>query len=229
MIPMDVAEAVASRYSCRAFLPKPVPEQIIRYIVEQAARAPSAGNMQPWRVYAIAGKRVDDLRTLLAPRMATELPHGEGTDYTIYPAPLGEPYKTRRFKVGELLYQSIAIPREDKAGRYRQFARNYQFFGAPAALFFAREKSHGPAQWADIGGYLQTVALLARGAGLHTCAQQAWVSFNRTVRDFLKLPDHLMIYSGMAIGYEDPSAPINSWRSPREPLDAFASFEGFET
>jgi nitroreductase len=226
---MDVLEAVASRYSCRAFLPKPIPEQTIRDIVERAARAPSAGNMQPWRVYAIAGQRVEELKALLAPRMATELPRGEGSDYTIYPEPLGELYKTRRFQVGEALYQSIAVPREDKPARYRQYARNYQFFGAPAALFFAREKTHGPAQWADIGGYLQTLALLARGRGLHTCPQQAWVSFNRTVRAFLKLPDPLMIYSGMAVGYADEAAPINSWRSPREPLDAFASFEGFET
>ena len=96
------------------------------------------------------------------------------------------------------------------------------------ALFFAREKAHGPAQWADIGGYLQTVALLARAHGLHTCPQQAWVSFHRTVAAFLKLPDHLMIYSGMAIGVADESAAINSWRSPREPLDAFASFDGFD-
>jgi nitroreductase len=95
-------------------------------------------------------------------------------------------------------------------------------------LFFAREKSHGPAQWADIGGYLQTVALLARGFGLHTCPQQAWVSFNLTVRSFLELPDHLMVYSGMALGYADDNAPINQWRSSREPLDAFATFSGFE-
>jgi nitroreductase len=72
------------------------------------------------------------------------------------------------------------------------------------------------------------VALLARGHGLHTCPQQAWVSFHRTVRDFLDLPDHLMIYSGMALGYEDPAAPINSWRSPRAALEDFASFDGFE-
>jgi len=225
---MDVSEAVATRYSCRAFLGTPIPERIIRGIVEHAARAPSAGNMQPWRVYAIAGKRVEELKRLLAPRMATELPRGEGADYTIYPVPLSEPYKTRRYVVGEALYSSIGVSREDKSGRYRQFARNYQFFGAPAALFFAREKAHGPAQWADIGGYLQTVALLARAVGLHTCPQQAWVSFNRTVRDFLQLPDQLMIYSGMAIGYADEMAPINGWRSPREPLDTFATFEGFE-
>jgi nitroreductase len=166
---MDVLEAVASRYSCRAFSPTPVPKKIVREIVERAARAPSAGNMQPWRIYAVAGQRVEELKALLAPRMATELPKGEGTDYTIYPEPLTEPYRARRFTVGELLYRSINVSRDDKASRYKQYSRNYQFFGAPVALFFAREKVHGSAQWADIGGYLQTVALLARGFGLHTC------------------------------------------------------------
>jgi len=225
---MDVFEAVASRYSCRAFLPAPIPEATVRDIVERAARAPSAGNMQPWRVYAIAGERIEKLKALMAPRMATELPKGEDIDYNIYPEPLIEPYKTRRFRVGELLYTAIHIPREDKPARYRQYSRNYQFFGAPVAVFFARENAHGPAQWADIGGYLQTVCVLARGHGLHTCPQQAWVLFNRTIRVFLELPPHLMVYSGMALGYADESAAINSWSSPREPLDAFASFEGFE-
>ncbi len=224
---MDVREAVASRYSCRAFLPTPVPEKTVRDIIACAARAPSAGNMQPWYVYALSGLRIDELKAQMAPRMAAELPKGEGTDYTIYPEPLGELYKARRFQVGELLYKSVNIPREDKPSRYKQYARNYQFFGAPVALFFAREKTHGPAQWADIGGYLQTVALLARGHGLHTCPQQAWVSFNRTIRSFLKLPDHLMIYSGMALGFEDREAPINKWRSPRAALDSFATFDGF--
>src|SRR6185503_3799690 len=104
---------------------------------------------------------------------------------------------------------------------------NYVFFDAPVALFFAREKSHGPAQWADIGGFLQNVALLARAYGLHTCPQQAWVSFHQTVRAFLGLPDNLMIYSGMAVGYADENAPINRLRAPREPVDGFASFSGF--
>ena len=157
-----------------------------------------------------------------------ELPKAEGGDYRIYPDPTEEPYRTRRFAVGEMLYQSIGVPRADKPARYRQYARNFQFFGAPVGLFFALDRSFGVAQWADIGGLLQTVMLLARGHRLHTCPQQAWVSFNRTVREFLKLPDHLMIYSGMALGYEDPAASINQWRSPREPLDAFASFDGFE-
>ena len=223
---MHVREAVASRYSCRAYLPKPVPESIVRDIIEVAARAPSAGNMQPWRVHALAGEPLAKLKALMAPRMS-ELPKGEGTDYTIYPEPLTEPYKTRRFVVGEMLYKALGIPREDKTARYRQFANNWQFFGAPVGLFFAREKIHGPAQWADIGGFLQNVALLARGHDLDTCPQQAWVSFHKTVREFLNLPDDQMIYSGMAMGYADPSAAINQWRSPREGLNNFATFSGF--
>ena len=225
---MDVLEAVASRYSCRAFLPTPIPEKTVRDIVERAARAPSAGNMQPWRIYAIAGERVEELKALLAPRMASELPKGEGTDYTIYPEPLTEPYRARRFTVGELLYQSIDVSREDKPARYQQYSRNYQFFGAPVALFFAREKAHGPAQWADIGGYLQTVALAGARLWLAHLPAAGLGLLSPTVRDFPRLPDNLMIYSGMALGYEDEAAPINSWRSPREPLDAFASFEGFD-
>ena len=224
---MDVREAIATRYSCRAFLPTPVAEETVRDIIERAARAPSAGNAQPWRIYALAGKSIEALKAIMAPRMPAELPKGEGTDYPIFPETLGEPYRTRRFQVGELLYQSINVPRENKPARYKQYARNYQFFGAPVALFFAREKTHGPAQWADIGGFLQTVCILARAYGLHTCPQQAWVSFHRTIREFLSLPDHLMIYSGMALGYADENAPINSWRAPREPLDTYASFLGF--
>jgi nitroreductase len=225
---MDVQNAIASRYSCRAFLPTPVAEQTVRDILEGASRAPSAGNMQPWYVYAIAGKEVENLKALLRPRMAMELPMGEGAEYTIYPDPLTDPYRSRRSEVGELLYRSIGVLRDDKAARYMQYSRNFQLFGAPVALFFAREKAHGPAQWADIGGFLQTVAVLARGYGLHTCPQQAWVSFHRTVRTFLKVPDHLMIYSGMSLGYADDTAPINQWRSPRAPLDTFATFSGFD-
>lgn len=225
---MDVRAAISSRYSCRAFLPTPVAEQTVRDILEGASRAPSAGNMQPWYVYAIAGNEVENLKALLQPRMAKELPGGEGAEYTIYPEPLTDPYRSRRSEVGELLYRSIGVARDDKAARYKQYSRNFQLFGAPVALFFAREKAHGPAQWADIGGFLQTVAVLARGYGLHTCPQQAWVSFHRTVRTFLKVPDHLMIYSGMSLGYADETAPINQWRSPRSPLDTFATFSGFD-
>jgi len=223
---MDVRDAVSSRYSCRSFLPTPIPEDIVRDIVERAARAPSGGNLQPWRVYAIAGKRVEALKALLAPRM-DELPKGEGGEYQIFPTELKEPYRTRRFAVGEQLYRSIGIPREDRAARYRQFAKNFEFFGAPVGLFFAIDRTMLPAQWADLGGLIQTVMLLARGYGLHTCPQEAWITWQRTMRSVLDLPPELMLFCGMALGYADESVPINSWRSTRAPLEEYASFEGF--
>ncbi len=223
---MDVRDAVASRYSCRAFLPTAVPRAFVREILDRAARAPSGGNIQPWRVYAIAGERVEALKALLAPRTG-ELPKGEGGEYQIFPSHLHEPYRTRRFAVGEQLYRSIGVAREERPARYRQYAKNFQFFGAPVGLFFAIERTMLPAQWADMGGYIQTVMVLARGFGLDTCPQQAWITWQRTVRAFLELPDDLMLFCGMALGYADTAAPINSWRSPRESVDEFATFSGF--
>jgi len=223
---MDVREAVVSRYSCRAFRPDPVPEKIVREIIEAAARAPSAGNMQPWFVYALAGQRLEQLKALMATR-ESELPAGEGTDYQIYPSPMTEPYRSRRFQVGEMLYNSLGIVREDKPARYRQYARNFQFFDAPVGLFVARERSHGVAQWADIGGFLQSVMVIARGYGLDTCAQQAWVSFHKTIREFLNMPDHLMLYTGMSLGYADATAAINRWRAPRMDVADLLVTHGF--
>src|ERR1022692_3458558 len=127
---MDVRDAVASRYSCRAFLPTPVPEAIVRDILAAATRAPSGGNVQPWCVHALAGKKLEALKALVRARPEL-LPRGEGAEYDIYPRHLKEPYETRRRQVGAALYQSIGVAREDRAGRYRQYARNFEFFGAP--------------------------------------------------------------------------------------------------
>lgn len=224
---MDVRDAMASRYSCRSFLPTPVPQQIVREIVERAARAPSAGNVQPWHVDAIAGKRLEALKDMMRPRMS-ELPKGEGAEYPIFPSDLQPPYHERRFAVGDMLYRSINVPREDRAGRYRQYARNFELFGAPVGLFVSIERSFVVGQWIDLGIFIQSIMLLARDCGLHTCPQEAWASFPRTMAGFLDLPDHRMLFCGIALGYADEKAAINSWRAPRAPLGDFARFSGFE-
>ncbi len=112
---MDVRDAVATRYSCRAFLPTPVPLDIVRDILDRAVRAPSGGNLQPWLVHALAGERLEALKAQLRPRFAKEIPRGEGAEYQVYPVDLKEPYYTRRARVGSQLYELIGIPREDKA------------------------------------------------------------------------------------------------------------------
>jgi nitroreductase len=223
---MDVRDAVASRFSCRAFLPTPVPLATVREILERAARAPSGGNLQPWRVHALAGAVLEDLKARIRP-YAPHNPRGEGAEYQVYPSPLKEPYYARRFQVGADLYRAIGIPREDRPARYRQYAQNFEFFGAPVGLLFTIDRSMGPPQWSDLGMYIQTVMLLARAYGLHTCSIEAWTHWHKTASAFLALPAEEMVFCGMALGHADPAAPINGWRSTREDLDGFANFSGF--
>jgi nitroreductase len=223
---MDVREATATRFSCRAFLDTPVPLAVVRDILERAARAASGGNLQPWRVHALTGAPLEALRASIRPRFA-ELPRAEGSEYHVYPPDLKERFRRRHHAVSEQLYNSIGVARQDRPRRYRQYARNFEFFGAPVGLFFVIDRSLGPPQWADLGMYIQTVMLIARSHGLHSCAQEAWAYWHKTVAAHLALPTDHMLFCGMALGHADPDAPINQWRSPREPLDTFATFEGW--
>ena len=142
---MDVSEAVARRISVRAFKPDPVPGAVVREILEAAKSAPSGGNLQPWRVYALAGEPLAQLKGLAA-KTPMQTP-----EYEVYPANLWDPFRTRRYQCGEDLYASIGVGRDDKPGRYRQLARNTEFFGAPVGLFFCLDRKLGYPQWADLG------------------------------------------------------------------------------
>jgi nitroreductase len=219
----SVTEAIRTRHSCRAFTAQPVPESVLRQLLETARFAPSGGNLQPWAVHVLFGESMSRFRAMLAPKVAAA-PLGGPAEYNIYPPSLGEPYRTRRFQVGEDLYAAIGVAREDKPGRIRQFARNYDFFGAPAAMFFFVDRQMGPPQWADIGMLLQNIMLLAREHGLDTCPQEAWASWHGEVAQFLGAPPQLMLFCGMSIGHADPSAPINELRSRRAPVEEFAKF-----
>lgn len=221
---MTVSEAVERRISVRAFKPDPVPGQTVREILEAAARAPSGGNLQPWKVYALAGAPLAELKAQAAAKMAGG---GEEPEYDVYPPNLWDPFRTRRYVCGEDLYASIGVGREDKAGRLRQLAKNIDFFGAPVGLFFCLDRKLGPPQWADLGMYMQTVMLLAVEAGLDTCAQEAWSRFPLTIGKALDLPEHELMFSGMALGYADDTAPINTLRTRRDGVDDFARLRGF--
>jgi nitroreductase len=222
---MRVSEAIESRMSCRAFTDQPVSWETIRTILEVARRAPSGGNLQPWRVHVVGGEKLRELRALVAGKLPTH-PNGEGLEYPIYPPNLWEPYHSRRFKCGEDLYAAVGVSREDKAGRVSQLARNYDFFGAPLALFVSVDRRMGADQWADIGMFMQSVMLLAREHGLHTCAQEAWAVWHESVHEFLPLGPELMLFCAMAVGYRAESAPINRLRTDRAPVDEFATFVG---
>ena len=219
-------EAVLARYSVRAFLDRPVERGTIEEILETAKRSPSGGNLQPWHVDVLAGQALTDLKARVRESLAAN-PGSEGTEFPVYPPGLIEPWRSRRHMVGEQLYASIGIPREDRPARLRQFARNYELFGAPVGLFFSIERSFGPPQWAHLGMFIQTIMLLAFERDLGACAQEAWAGVHKTVGGFLAMPEGRMLYCGMGLGWADAADPINGWRSEREPLESFTTFRGF--
>ncbi len=223
---MNVYEAAASRRSIRAYLDKPVPGDVIRRVLEAAARAASGGNLQPWFIDVVAGDRLAELKKIMEKRVI-EAPNGDAvTEYNIYPPDLVSPYRERRFAVGEDMYKVLDVPREDKAGRLRWFARNFQFFGAPMALFCTVDRRMGQPQWSDLGMYLQTVMMMLRAEGLDSCAQECWARYPKTITDFIGTPPERMLFTGMAIGYQDLAHPINKLVTRRAPLDEFARFHG---
>jgi nitroreductase len=215
---MDVTESVNRRKSIRAFRSDPVDNDIIAGLLTTASRAPSGGNVQPWRIYVLNGEAMTRFRAFIADRPI------EPPAYDIYPKLLSEPYRSSRFKVGEDMYALIGIPREEKPARLIQMAKNYDFFGAPAALFCFVEQQMGPPQWSDLGMFLQTFMLLAQEAGLETCPQEAWAVYQQAVSEFVGSPENQRLFCGVAIGHADWDNPINALQTEREPLEVFARF-----
>lgn len=225
---LSVTEALNTRLSVRDFLPTPVPADTIRRVLTTASRAPSGGNLQPWHIDVVAGAKLDELKAIMQRRLA-EVAAGDKSElpeYDIYPKELVAPYRDYRFKIGEDMYARLGIPREDKAARLRWFARNYQFFGAPMALFCSVDRRMGPPQWSDMGMFLQSVMLLLREEGLDSCAQECWAVYPKTIGEFIGIPAERMLFTGMAIGWRNPEHTINALNSERAPLDSFAKFHG---
>lgn len=219
-----VAEAVAARRSVRAFLPEPVDEPVVRECIAAAGRAPSGGNLQPWHAVVVTGEAMVDLRARMAERLARP-EQTPAPEYEVYPPSLWSPYRERRFDNGEQLYALLGIPREDRLARLMQFARNWDFFGAPTGVLLHVDRGMGPPQWSDLGMWLQTLMLLLTEHGLGTCAQEAWSAHHDIVRALVadRAPDSpvvtqdLMLFCGLAIGHPDPAAPVNRLVAERAP------------
>ena len=215
---MDVYEAVTSRRAVRGFTDEPVSREVLERVLSAAAWSPSGSNLQPWNTYVLA-----ELKTRAVERVA----HGDpwdGRQYEMYPHALKSPYGERRSAFGKERYSALGIAREDWEARQRAAIANWNCFGAPAALFCYIDRDLGRPQWADVGMYLQTVMLLLRAEGLHSCPQMAWSVYRKTVAKVLLPPDGLILYCGMSIGHEDPT--VSYARTGRAPLNDTVTFVG---
>jgi nitroreductase len=224
---LTVTDAIRQRISVRQFRPDPVPEALLRELLEVARWSPSGGNLQPWKLIAVAGAEREVVSALARKiRLAPDPPSEEGSEL-IYPPSLWEPYRSRRYQLGEDMYALLGIPRTDRAGRLTHVARNFEFFGAPVGIFFIIDRRLGRAQWAHLGMFMQSLALVALERGLGTCMQEFWGTVRESLHRHFALPATDMIYCGMALGFADRSAPVNRLRSARATVEEFASLRGF--
>lgn len=216
---MDVRTAVVGRKSVRGFKPDPVSIETVLAILDDAARAPSGTNTQPWRVHVAIGAARDRLVAEIT-RVASSEP--QSSEYQYSPEPLAEPWLSRRRKVGFDLYGLAGVARGDIEGRKRQSLLNYAFFGAPVGLFFTMDRRFLYGSWLDLGMFMQNVMVLARGRGLETCPQAAWIYYGPAVHRALGIPDDEILVSGMALGVPDWSAKLNQLVTERVPASEFA-------
>ncbi len=218
---VSAEDAVTGRRSVRAFLPTPVSEDIVRAILSGASRAASGTNIQPWLVHVVTGAARESLsQAALAAMEAGET----SLEYAYLPEAMKEPYLSRRRKIGYELFAKYGIARDDYPARKAAMLRNYTFFGAPVGLFFTMDRDHALGAWLDCGMFMQNVMVLARACGLETCPQQAWCDIGAVVHRELTIPEGHVVLSGMALGYEDAGAAVNSLVSERATVDEFTTW-----
>ena len=221
-----VDAAITSRRSLRAFLPTPVSREVVEQILAVASRAPSGTNTQPWRVYVLTGAAKTGLsRKILAAHNdpAERATHTE--EYAYYPTEWKSPYIDRRRKVGWDLYSLLGIGKTDKERMHAQHGRNYNFFDAPVGLIFTIDRMLRQGSWLDYGMFLQSVMVAARGRGLDTCPQAAFMQFHRIITEHVGAPPNEQVVCGMALGHADPGAVENTLVTEREPLAGFTRFK----
>ena len=211
------------RISTRAFLDTPVSGDEVRDILDTARWAASGGNLQPWTVHVVTGDARQ--RVIDAVRARIEAaPFDDENEFGAYPKSLWDPYRARRYALGEQMYETMGIGREDKTARLNHMLRNFEFFGAPVGLFFSLDARMNPNQWGHLGMFIMCVMLAAEEKGLATCAQEAWMTRWKTVGAAIGLAEGERIWCGMALGHADPDAAVNTLRSERAEVDEFTRF-----
>ncbi|RYG11735.1 MAG: nitroreductase [Burkholderiales bacterium] len=227
--PSSVDAAIESRFSARAFLPQPVPREVIEDILRVASRAPSGNNAQPWKVYVLQGKSLAGLVDKVSaahdavyadPALAAS--YVEAYDY--YPRKWISPYIDRRRENGWSLYGLMGITKGDKDKMHAQHNRNFRFFDAPVGLMFTVDRIMGQGSLLDYGMFLQSIMVAARARGLHTCPQAAWNGFANIILPHIGAGPDEMIVCGMALGHLDEDAIVNTLHTPREAVQGITTW-----
>ncbi|MEV7123180.1 nitroreductase [Kitasatospora griseola] len=210
---MDVYEAVDSRRAARVFSDEPVPRRFLERVLTAATRAPSSGNIQPWHTYVVAGEPLARLKSRTTARALAGDP-GDAREYPMSPDEPASPYIDRFAAAAAQRYEALGIERDDPDRATKIAALNSNAFGAPVVLFCYLDRTMGPGQWADAGMYVQTVMLLLRAEGLHSCPQVMWTTYHRTVGQLLGADARLVLLCGVSVGFEKEGVrPLRTGRA----------------
>lgn len=213
-----VSQTLSERHSVRKFTDQSVKEADLEDILTLASQAPSGGNLQPWRVHIISG----DAKTQLERHLRTAFQNKEMEDqYPYYPSQLSQKYAMRKKRAGKQLYDALDIGKRDVKAMRQQKEENFSFFGAPVGLFFTIDKKLEQGSWVDMGIFIGSVMTLAQAKGLATCPQGSFISLHKEIRKTLPIGEDQVVVCGMAVGYEDKAAAVNSFRTEREKVSSF--------
>lgn len=219
---MDIIQAVLERRSIRKYKPDPVPEGLLREILEAARWAPSWGNTQPWEIVVVSGNTLNRLKEA----NRDKLTHGVVPQPdTAMPEAWPERFKRRYTEVGKVVLTSLGIARGDQEARLRYGEEMYMFFNAPCLMLLCVDKTLSR-EYAmlDVGTIQQTICLLAHARGLGSCILAAAARHPAAIREIIPALAGKAVISGIALGYPDPEAAINHFPRERAALDEFTAW-----
>lgn len=211
---------IESRNSTRDFTSKEVSSDLLDEILQEGMNAPSWSNTRPYLVAVAEGEQRDRISDALVARLrenAEVKGLGHNPDFT-HEIPYPEGLIDRSQKVGLGIYETLGIDRSDKEARFKFMERNYEFFGAPVALFFFTHRGLDHFGTLDLGLYMQTVMLSAKAHGIGTCPQGFLGNYPDIIKAEFDVPEDYALVCGMSVGYASDH-PINSWRAERLPIE----------
>jgi nitroreductase len=212
----DVLERLLTdRWSCRGYLPKPVPHQRIERLLNIARRSPSWCNTQPWTTYICEGESTRDFRAAVI----AEAARGRPAPDIAFPSGYTGKLKERRQAVAWQLYDSVGVRRGDFEASNAQTAKNFEFFGAPHVAILTSHAELGTYGVLDCGLYLDSFLLAAQSLGLGAIPQAALAMVTPAARMFFDIPDDQIVVCGISFGWPDLDHPANRFRSARAGLD----------
>ncbi len=212
---------VAARWSCRAFLPHPVPRETIEKILRVAQQTPSWNNAQPWEVVVTSGRATDRFRALMTEKQVSGAPREPDL---AFPREYRDTYLARRRACGFQLYDAVGIERGDKQGYARQTLRNYELFDAPHVAIVTTDEALGVYGAVDCGAYVCSFMLAAQALGVATIAQAALSVYSAAIREHFAIPDTRQVVCGISFGWPDLDHPVNRYRTPRADIAEAARF-----